>query len=115
MNLAQGSIRLLLVVFVAWSVLGFVFVFARQATHVEQGYVADCQIRKETIAQFDMKKCLEDPTAAARKRGEVLEAVKTWFFEGGYLVWFIAPFVITAICVLLIAAGAFVYRGFARN
>jgi hypothetical protein len=51
----------------------------------------------------------------ARKRGEVLDAVKSWFIEGGYLLWLIAPFVITAIAVILIAAGAFVYRGFARN
>jgi hypothetical protein len=115
MNLAQGSIRLLLVVFVTWSVLCFVFVFARQAAHVEQGLLADCQIRKETIAQFDVKKCLDDPAMAERKRGEVLEAVKSWFLEGGYLLWLIAPFVITAVGVILISAGAFVYRGFARN
>jgi hypothetical protein len=115
MNLAQGSIRLLLVVFVTWSVLCFVFVFARQAAHVEQGFVADCQIRKETIAQFDVKKCLDDPAATARKRDEVFESVKSWFLEGGYLLWLIAPFVITAVAVILIAAGAFVYRGFARN
>ncbi|HEV3245682.1 MAG TPA: hypothetical protein VG124_00655 [Beijerinckiaceae bacterium] len=115
MNLAQGSIRLLLVVFVTWSVLCFVFVFARQAAHVEQGFVADCQIRKETIAQFDLQKCLDDPAVAGRKRGEVLEAVKSWFVEGGYLLWLIAPFVITAVAVILIAAGAFVYRGFARD
>ena len=115
MNLAQGSIRLLLVVFITWSVLCFVFVFARQAAHVEQSFVADCQIRKETIAQFDLKKCLDDPAMTARKRGEVLDAVKSWFIEGGYLLWLIAPFVITAIAVILIAAGAFVYRGFARN
>jgi hypothetical protein len=113
MNLAQGSIRLLLVVFVTWSVLCFVFVFARQAAHVEQGFVADCQIRKETIAQFDLRKCLDDPQAAARKRSEVLEAVKAWFLQGGYLLWLVAPFVITALGVILIAAGAFVYRGFA--
>ncbi len=115
MNLAQGSVRLLLVVFVTWSVLCFVFVFARQAAHVEQGFVADCQIRKETIAQFDVKKCLDDPEAAARKRGEVLEAVKSWFVEGGYLLWLIAPFVITAVGVIFIAAATFVYRGFARD
>ena len=38
-----------------------------------------------------------------------------WFLEGGYLLWLIAPFVITAVAVILISAGAFVYRGFARN
>ncbi|MBV8765997.1 MAG: hypothetical protein JOZ66_13880 [Hyphomicrobiales bacterium] len=115
MNLAQGSIRLLLVVFITWTVLCFVVVFARQAAHVEQGFLADCQIRKETIAQFDVKKCLDDPAMTGRKRDEVLEAVKTWFIEGGYLLWLIAPLLITAIGVILIAAGAFVYRGFARK
>ena len=91
------------------------FVFARQTAHVEQGFVADCQIRKETIAQFDVQKCLDDPEAAARKRTAVLEAVKSWFLKGGYLLWLITPVVITAAGVILIAAGTFVYRGFARD
>ncbi|MBV9112104.1 MAG: hypothetical protein JOY67_04700 [Hyphomicrobiales bacterium] len=115
MNLAQGSARLLLVVFVTWSVLCCVFVLARQATHVEQGHAIDCQIQKETTAQFDLKKCLDDPAAAARKRSAVLEGAKAWFLDGGYLLWLIAPFVITAVGVIFITAGAFVYRGFARN
>ncbi|MBV8769019.1 MAG: hypothetical protein JO094_09020, partial [Hyphomicrobiales bacterium] len=52
---------------------------------------------------------------SARKRNAVLEGAKAWFFNGGYLLWIIAPFVITAFGVICIAAGAFVYRGFARN
>lgn len=115
MNLAQGSVRLLLVVFVAWTLLCGVFVLARQAAHVEQGQAADCQIQRETTAQFDLQKCLDDPVASARKRNAVLEGAKAWFFNGGYLLWIIAPFVITAFGVICIAAGAFVYRGFARN
>jgi hypothetical protein len=115
MNLAQGSVRLLLVVFVTWSVLCCVYVVSREVAHSEQAHAADCQIRKETIAQFDLQKCLDDPAAAVRKRGAVLAGVKAWFLEGGYLFWLVAPFLITAVSVILIAAGAFVYRGFAGD
>jgi hypothetical protein len=103
------------VVFVAWSVLCCVYVASREIAHTERAYAADCQIRKQTVAQFDLQKCLDDPAAAARKRAEVLERAKNWFLGGGYLLWLVAPFAITAVAVILIAAGAFVYRGFAAD
>jgi hypothetical protein len=115
MNLARGSTRLLIVVFITWSVLCGAYVVGRQVAHVEQGYAADCQIRKETTAQFDLQKCLDDPAAVARKRDQVFEGAKSWFVQGGFLLWLIAPFLITAVAVILIAAGAFVYRGFAHD
>jgi hypothetical protein len=115
MNLGQGSFRLLLVVFVAWSVFCGVNVALREIARADQSYAADCQIRKQTIAQFDLQKCLDDPAAAVRKREQVVEGAKSWFLDGGYLFWLLPPFLITAVAVILIAAGAFVYRGFAAD
>ncbi|MFI5014619.1 MAG: hypothetical protein ACHQAY_19975 [Hyphomicrobiales bacterium] len=115
MNLGKGSFRLLLVVFVAWSVFCGLNVIAREVARSDQAYAADCQIRKQTIAQFDLQKCLDDPEAAIRKREQVLEGAKAWFVDGGYVFWLIPPFLITALAVILIAAGAFVYRGFASE
>ncbi|SDR61399.1 hypothetical protein SAMN05519103_07439 [Rhizobiales bacterium GAS113] len=112
MNLGQGSLRLFLVVFVAWSVFCGVNIAAREIGRADQAYAADCQIRKQTIAQFDLQKCLDDPGAAIRKRDQALANVQLWFLDGGYLFWLIPPFLITAVSVILIAAGGFVYRGF---
>jgi hypothetical protein len=96
-------------------VLCCVYIASREVARTERAYAADCQIRKQTIAQFDLQKCLDDPAAVARKRGEVIEAVKSWFLERGYLFWLVPPFLITAVAVILIAAAAFVYRGFAAD
>jgi hypothetical protein len=113
MNLARGTFRLLLVVFIAWSVFAAVNVASREISRAEQAQIADCQIRKQTVAQFDLQKCLDDPAASIRKREQVLEGAKAWFLDGGYVFWLIPPLLITALAVILIAALAFVYRGFA--
>jgi hypothetical protein len=112
MNLGQGSLRLFLVVFLAWSVFCGVDIAAREIGRADQAYAADCQIRKQTIAQFDLQKCLDDPAAAAHKREQAMASIQSWFADGGYLFWLIPPFLITAVSVILIAAGGFVYRGF---
>ena len=41
-----------------------------------------------------------------------MASIQAWFVDGGYLFWLIPPFLITAVSVILIAAGGFVYRGF---
>jgi hypothetical protein len=115
MNLAQGSLRLLLVVFIAWSVFCVVHIASREVARADQAYAADCQIRKQTVAQFDLQKCLDDPVAAIRKREQVIEGAKASFLDGGYLFWLIPPFLITAVAVILIAVSAFVYRGFVAD
>jgi len=115
MNFGQGSLRLLLVVFLAWTVFCCVNVASREIARADQAYAADCQIRKQTVAQFDLQKCLDDPGAAARKREQVIENARSWFLDGGYLFWLIPPFLITAVAVILIAAGAFVFRGFTAD
>ena len=112
MNLGQGSFRLLIVAFAAWSLFCCAYVAATQMSRTSQAVAADCQIRKQTVAQFDLQKCLDDPEASARRRGDMLAGAQAWFADGGYLFWLVPPFLITAVAVILIAAGAFVYRGF---
>jgi len=115
MNFARGSFRLLLVVFLAWTVFVCVDIASREISRADQALMADCQIRKQTVAGFDLEKCLGDPAAAARKRLGVVDGAKTWFLGGGYVFWLVPPFLITALAVILIALGAFVYRGFAAD
>jgi hypothetical protein len=115
MNFARGSFRLLIVVFLAWTVFVCVDVAAREINRADQAIAADCQIRKQTVAQFDLQKCLDDPANFQRKREQSLDGAKAWFLNGGYVFWLIPPFLFTAIAVILIAAGAFVYRGFAEE
>jgi hypothetical protein len=115
MNFARGSFRLLIVVFIAWTAYAAVDTVAREVARADRAIAADCQIRKQTVAEFDLRKCLEDPAASQRKRDEVLVGAKTWFLGGGYIFWLVPPFLFTAIAVILIAAGAFVFRGFATD
>src|SRR5580700_3306054 len=115
MNFARGSFRLLVVAFLAWTVFVCVDTAAREIARVDQAIAADCQIRKQTIAQFDMQKCVDDPANSERKRGQVIEGARNWFLNGGYVFWLIPPFLFTAIAVILIAAGTFIYRGFAPD
>ena len=115
MNFARGTFRLLVVAFLAWTVFVCVDTAAREIAKADQAIAADCQIRKQTVAQFDMPKCLEDPANFQRKRDQVIEGSRTWFLNGGYLFWLVPPFLFTAIAVILIAAGAFIYRGFAAD
>jgi Flp pilus assembly protein TadB len=115
MNFARGSVRLLLVAFIAWTVFVCVDVAARELQRANQAVAADCQIRKQTVADFNLQKCLDDPSASDRKRQQVIEGAKAWFLNGGYVFWLVPPFLFTAVAVILIAAGAFVYRGFAET
>jgi hypothetical protein len=115
MNFARGSFRLLLVVFLAWTVYAAVDTLAREIARADRAIAADCQIRKQTVAEFDLRKCIEDPAAAQRKRDEVVTGAKAWFLGGGYIFWLVPPFLFTALAVILIAAGAFIYRGFAAD
>ena len=112
MNLGQGSLRLFLVVFIAWSLFCGVNVAWREWAKADADYVADCRIRQQTIAQFDVQKCLDTPAASMRKRQQTIQGARSWFIGGGYLFWLLPPVLITALAVILIAAGAFVYRGF---
>ena len=113
MNLGGGSMRLLLVVFVAWTLLCAGAVAWRGWDKADADLVAACRIQQQAVAQFDVVKCLNDPAALARKRRQAIAQARGWFIGGGYLVWLVPPFLITALAVILIAAGAFVYRGFA--
>jgi hypothetical protein len=115
MNLGRGSIRLLLVAFIGWSFACAITVASREMARADRNHAAECQIRKQTIAQFDLQACLADPVAATRRRDETLANVGSWFMQGGYLVWLVPPFLITALGVILIAACAFVYRGFVAD
>ncbi len=115
MNFARGSFRLLIAAFLAWTVFVCVDVAAREIRRVDKAIVADCQIRKQTIAQFDMQKCLDEPGNFQRERDQAIDGVKTWFLNGGYVFWLIPPFLFTAVAVILIAAGAFIYRGFTAD
>jgi hypothetical protein len=115
MNYARGTFRLLVVAILAWTVFTCVDEAAREIARSDQAIAAECQIRKQTIAQFDMTKCLEDPANFERKREQVIEGAKNWFLGGGYVFWLVPPFLFTAVAVILIAAGTFVYRGFASD
>jgi hypothetical protein len=115
MNLARGSFRLLVVIFVGWTLFCAIDIAVREIRRVDEAVAAECQIQKQTVAQFDLKKCLDDPSHIGRKRDQVVEGARTWFLGGGYVLWLIPPFLFTAVAVILIAAGAFVYRGFASD
>jgi hypothetical protein len=115
MNLGQGSFRLFIVVFLGWTVFCGLNVAYREYARTDRDYAATCQIRKQTVAQFDLQKCLDDPAAASLKRDQTIEAASNWFVNGGYLFWLLPPFLITALAVIAIAAGAFVYRGFVAD
>ena len=115
MNFAQGSLRLLLVVFLAWTVYVAVDTAARQIAHADRTIAADCQINKDIGTELDLRKCIEDPASSQRKRDEVFAGAKNWFLKTGYIFWLVPPFLFTALAIILIAAGAFVYRGFASD
>jgi hypothetical protein len=115
MNLARGSFRLLVVIFIAWTIFCGIDIAVREIRRVDEAVAAECQIQKQTVAQFDLKKCLDDPSHLERKRDQVIGGGKNWFLNGGYVLWLIPPFLFTAVAVILIAAGAFVYRGFASD
>jgi hypothetical protein len=115
MNFAQGSLRLLLVIFLAWTVYVAVDTVAREIASADSRIAADCQISKDVVAGFDLRKCIEDPASSERKRGEVIAGAKNWFLKTGYIFWLVPPFLFTTLAIILIAAGAFVYRGFASD
>ena len=112
MNLGQGSFRLFVVVFLAWTLFCGVKVAWSEYNRTDRNYAATCQIRQQAVAQFDLEKCLNDPAAAVLKRDQAIEGATNWFMNGGYLYWLLPPFLITGLAVIAIAAGAFVYRGF---
>jgi hypothetical protein len=112
MNLGRGSARLFLVVFIAWTLSCAAGVAWREWSKADADLVAACRIQQQAVAQFDIGKCLQDPAALARKHRQAVAHAEAWFLEGGYLAWLVPPILVTALAVILIACGAFVYRGF---